>query len=302
MLLDAVTLNAVNTLLALVLGALALWHWRVEGHRAAVLYWALGAGAFALGDFSFLIRTWLAYDATSVVAAACVSMGLLLVLRGVSDFAGAGIRTPRLVVMLAVHVVVTACLLGVGAPAALRMAVNSAVWGALSLVACRILWNAGPESVQRFALPAGVLGVHALFQGARILVLAAAGTGVVPVGMSWIQSVSLAEASLFTVALFPALLAADLRLRNRALTAAIEEVKTLSGLLAICSGCKKIREETGHWTRIESYLSEHTSARFSHGICPDCARELYPELHRTATHQTHRAVAVKGPDLHGPSR
>lgn len=300
--LDAVTLNAVNTLLAFLLGALAVGHWRAEGRRAAVLFWALGAGALALGDFSFLIRTWLAYDAASVAAAVCVSAGLLLVLRGVSDFAGAGIRARRLAVMLAAHAVVTACLLGVGAPVALRMAVNSAVWGALSLVACRILWNAGPGSGQRFALPAGVLGVHALFQGARILVLAAAGTGVAPVGMPWIQSVSLAEASLFTVALFPALLAADLRLRNRALTAAIEEVKTLSGLLAICSGCKKIREESGHWARIESYLSEHTSARFSHGICPDCARELYPELHRTATRPPHRAVAVKAPDLRGPSR
>lgn len=296
MLLDAVTLNAVNTLLALMLGALAVGYWRAEGRRAAaVLVWAMGAGALALGDFSFLIRTWVAYGATTVAAAGFVSAGLLWVLRGVSDFAGAGLRPARLVVIFAAHVVVTACLLGVGAPVALRMAVNSAVWGAISFTACRILWNGGPESVQRFALPAGVLGGHALFEGARILVLASAGTGVVHVGVPWIQSVSLAETTLFTAALFPALLFADLRLRNRALTAAIEEVKTLTGLLAICSGCKKIREETGHWTRIESYLSEHTSARFSHGICPDCARELYPELHRATARATHRAVRVDAP-------
>ena len=49
-------------------------------------------------------------------------------------------------------------------------------------------------------------------------------------------------------------------------------------LLPICSGCKKIREDNGSWTRIEQYISEHSEAEFSHGICPDCAKRLYPEF------------------------
>jgi len=55
------------------------------------------------------------------------------------------------------------------------------------------------------------------------------------------------------------------------LTAALAEVKTLSGLLPICSSCKKVRDDSGYWDRIESYISRHSSATFSHGMCPDCA-------------------------------
>lgn len=57
-----------------------------------------------------------------------------------------------------------------------------------------------------------------------------------------------------------------------------KEIKTLSGLLPICSSCKKIRTKEGKWQSVESYLSEHTKANFSHGICPNCTDRLYPGL------------------------
>jgi CRP/FNR family cyclic AMP-dependent transcriptional regulator len=55
-------------------------------------------------------------------------------------------------------------------------------------------------------------------------------------------------------------------------------INRLGLLLPICSGCKKIREDNGSWTVIEQYISEHSEAEFSHGICPDCAKRLYPEF------------------------
>lgn len=58
---------------------------------------------------------------------------------------------------------------------------------------------------------------------------------------------------------------------------ALSEVKTLSGLLPICAGCKKIRDDKGYWNHVEQYLRAHTEAEFSHGLCPDCIRRLYPE-------------------------
>ena len=61
---------------------------------------------------------------------------------------------------------------------------------------------------------------------------------------------------------------------------ALSEVKTLSGLLPICSNCKKIRDDTGYWNQLEGYISEHSDALFSHSICPDCATKLYPHLFR----------------------
>lgn len=58
----------------------------------------------------------------------------------------------------------------------------------------------------------------------------------------------------------------------------LAEIKTLRGFLPICSNCKKIRDDEGYWQQIEKYIMEHSEAEFSHGICPDCMKKLYPEL------------------------
>lgn len=60
------------------------------------------------------------------------------------------------------------------------------------------------------------------------------------------------------------------------LQAALEEIRTLSGLLPICAECKNIRDDQGYWHRVEKYVSDRTEARFTHGICPACARKLFP--------------------------
>lgn len=59
---------------------------------------------------------------------------------------------------------------------------------------------------------------------------------------------------------------------------ALDKVKLLSGFLPICASCKKIRNDQGYWTQIESYIKAHSEVEFSHGICPDCANKLYPEF------------------------
>ena len=61
------------------------------------------------------------------------------------------------------------------------------------------------------------------------------------------------------------------------LSKALAEIKTLSGLLPVCSYCKKVRDDQGYWSRIENYVQEHSDAQFSHGICPDCMKKHYPE-------------------------
>lgn len=62
---------------------------------------------------------------------------------------------------------------------------------------------------------------------------------------------------------------------------ALQEVKRLNGLLPICASCKKIRGDNDTWQQIEDYIATHSEADFSHGICPDCARQLYPEIYKT---------------------
>jgi len=61
---------------------------------------------------------------------------------------------------------------------------------------------------------------------------------------------------------------------------ALSEVKTLSGLLPICASCKKIRDDRGYWNQIESFIHDHSEAKFSHSICPECAKKLYPEIYK----------------------
>jgi len=60
---------------------------------------------------------------------------------------------------------------------------------------------------------------------------------------------------------------------------AISEVKTLSGIIPICMHCKEIRDDQGYWNQIEKFVSEHSEAEFSHGICPQCMEEKYPDLY-----------------------
>ncbi len=59
---------------------------------------------------------------------------------------------------------------------------------------------------------------------------------------------------------------------------ALKKVKTLSGMFPICSSCKKIRDDKGYWNQIESYVRDHSEAEFSHSLCPDCVKKLYPDI------------------------
>ncbi len=68
--------------------------------------------------------------------------------------------------------------------------------------------------------------------------------------------------------------------KNEKLQDALDEVKKLSGYLPICASCKNIRDDKGYWNQIEEYISQHSEVRFSHGICPKCKIDLYPEFYK----------------------
>jgi len=58
----------------------------------------------------------------------------------------------------------------------------------------------------------------------------------------------------------------------------IKEIKILQGILPICANCKKIRNDSGYWEQVEEYIQDRSDAQFSHGICPECAKKLYPDI------------------------
>jgi CheY-like chemotaxis protein len=68
----------------------------------------------------------------------------------------------------------------------------------------------------------------------------------------------------------------------RKLQEALATVKTLKGLLPICAACKKIRDDNGYWSQLEIYIEAHSDAEFTHGLCPECRRRLFPEPNHNA--------------------
>jgi len=61
---------------------------------------------------------------------------------------------------------------------------------------------------------------------------------------------------------------------------ALDNVKTLKGMLPICMNCKKIRDDEGYWEKVDSYIIKHSDATITHGLCPDCAGKLYPDFYK----------------------
>ena len=70
----------------------------------------------------------------------------------------------------------------------------------------------------------------------------------------------------------------ELQQKNAELQEALDQVKVISGLLPMCASCKSIRDDKGYWQEVESYVSAHSEATFTHGLCPACVRKLYPEF------------------------
>ena len=101
-------------------------------------------------------------------------------------------------------------------------------------------------------------------------------------------------------------LQANLQARKRAeaererliedLREALASVKTLKGLIPICSSCKKVRDDQGYWTQLETYLKQHSEAEFSHGLCLECMRKLYPDL----SGKVEERLARSEPPARGP--
>lgn len=93
---------------------------------------------------------------------------------------------------------------------------------------------------------------------------------------------------------------------NAELSAALERVRTLEGIIPICANCKSVRSDRGYWTQVESYLSEHTGALFTHSLCPDCAAQLFPDAFEEGEADTDASpppppAPAKGASLAGDS-
>ena len=79
----------------------------------------------------------------------------------------------------------------------------------------------------------------------------------------------------------------ELRKRNEELQNALADIRQLTGMLPICASCKKIKDDKGYWQGVESYITKHTEAVFSHGLCPECEKKMYEDLEKLKNENDH---------------
>ncbi len=137
----------------------------------------------------------------------------------------------------------------------------------------RLLVNLSPALGGRNRLLEGSLGVQCAWSALRLV--AVTGAGGVPSGL--LYDVTFLVYPAVVAVMIYGLTDLDLQRTEADLRASVEEVRTLRGIIPICSYCRKVRDDQGSWQQVETYVSEHTEAAFSHGICPRCYTENWPE-------------------------
>jgi hypothetical protein len=147
-----------------------------------------------------------------------------------------------------------------------------------------------PKGVSGEALYAGLVLIALWSPRPLLIKLVATGTSALtilgfflssPGNLVWMAIVNrvLAISAIWVTASLALLHHRETRDRERLiqqLQEALAQVKTLRGLLPICASCKKVRDDRGYWSQIETYIGNHSEAEFTHGICPECAKKLYP--------------------------
>ncbi len=112
-------------------------------------------------------------------------------------------------------------------------------------------------------------GVYSIVFESKIVDFMAAGA---------VHSLSIMFLTIGTIGIYVGLIIINAQRVEKDLEAAQKDIKTLKGFIPICASCKKMRDDEGFWNQIEAYIAKRSDAQFSHGICPDCAKKLYPDL------------------------
>jgi hypothetical protein len=256
--------------------------------------WTVAEGLQACGYLALTLRGF-APDLISIFAANLVfPIAAVFRLDGVHRF----FDRPRIAkgwyALPAAHLVLL--LLGAYAPnaGAWRGAMTSAATAMPSLVMAALIWRQHPERRRVFG---ATIAAALAFLGVLLVVRAAALlTAIGSARYDWLAGSTPEEGAFIAIMaghvavtvgflmlnserLEHELERAEATLRTSVtnLQRALTEVKTLSGLLPICAHCKKVRDDAGYWTQIEVYVRDRSEAEFSHGICPDCLRSVFPD-------------------------
>lgn len=264
-----------NIVICAILAVLMTHHWVRNARPTDVRYWMISAWVMTAADLLFALRPQLPHWMDRTLPTLLVTIGHCVLFLSAEKTSGTRFR-PRLATVLVLLHAAGLVYFYVAAPAGnWRMVLNGAVWALFAFASFRTLRRGPAVFANSIVSPATFFLLHAGFHALR-----AAGATVFNV-LEWadayraLQIVGDLEVSFFMVALYVSLLVADLQKRNEELSRALAEVRTLSGLLPICSWCKKVRDDEGYWTKVEDYFRDRSRIVFTHGICTDCAQEHF---------------------------
>lgn len=292
MLLDIKTLILTAVLVSLIYGVGLFLYRTLQKTFPGFSFWIASFFLLALGYSSLLIRDFVPMFLSVIVGNSLFAMAALFMLDGVCRFTR-GYRLKSLhYSSLAVFVILISLFYFIYPNIVIRTLIIGVYAGAIAFVIAWVLISSAPESNSKFHYGAAALiGAFAL----ALVILPTfvsrpPGDDIFRMGNRY--AVYYLTALVFEIGWGVCLLMinnqrledelhqARMKLvdSNRKLEKAIRDKITLTGLLPICAHCKKIRDDKGYWNHLESYIKTHSEADFSHSICPECAREHYPEL------------------------
>ena len=272
------TLLAVAAVLSAFNGLVLLAFCLTRKTYPGFLEWTLVNGAMALAYALLSLQETLPGAARTVAANAFVAVAAVLLLDGVSRFVREKRASVAWWLIPALALILDAVFYFSNNAAAAPAIVHAAAVVLPAVVAAVLLCRFAPRrgGALHFAT-AGLIGFIMAAFAARVAIVALRSETA-----AW--SPALLNLGFFClilvvqVAVTVAFLLLNAERVEWELRDTLAHVRVLRGMLPICASCKKVRDDQGYWQQLESYVADHSDAEFSHGICPECAERLYPEV------------------------
>ncbi len=278
--LDIRTMCLATGLILVVIAAYLAYFRRNNDHLSGLGWWALGSLAGGTGLLLIACRDywpdWLTVVGANLLACSFAA----LVPAGLALFQGRRIRFwPHILLFLALAVALVFWTFARPSVDARIILVSLYFLGYCLAATYLILPPRGGEARERTWLLVGTWLLLALLNLVRGG-LALGGVDLTPNFMTAgrLQGLSLLANACGAFLVTTGLVFMSLQRVANDLRHARDEVRQLSGLLPICANCKRIRDDSGYWHQVENYIKSHTEAEFTHGICPECMRQLYPRV------------------------
>lgn len=242
--------------------------------------WTRGCLAAGVGLVLIALRG-IVPDLLSIVLSGVLILGYpLMIYRGLAAFIGQRPGWWPDIILYAVYAIITSWFTYGPISVAMRIAIISLLLSYYLMRGC--LLAAGPVAAllgsRNWMLIATLAGMAALFLVRGLANLLGMSQPAHFLANSNLQAATFLLSFAGQIFSVTGLVSLNMQRLEQDLSQAQHEVNLLSGLLPICANCKRIRDDQGDWHQVEAYISTRTEAKFSHGICPECIRDLYPEI------------------------